>query len=327
MKEILEFPKLGIKFMLDQTAFTIGNIGIRWYGICIAAGFVLALFYFAKKAKSYGVVFDSAIDAIIAGTFGAVIGARLYYVIFSYSEYKDNFIDVFKIWNGGIAIYGAIIGAVIGGYIGCRLAKLKILPMFDLAALGFLIGQGIGRWGNFFNIEAFGSNTNLPWGMKSQSTMEFLASKRDTLAEAGIVVIPNLPVHPTFLYESIWCIIGFVLLHIYSKNRKFDGEIALLYVGWYGLGRAFIEGLRTDSLMMGSVRVSQILAILLVIASSIIWFLITRKLKKGEIDLPLYVTTNESKLKLFDYEKKMKKERIKKNEKKQSKEKNDGEDN
>ena len=291
------FPNLGWSFDLNPTAFTIGNFTFRWYGILIAIGFLLAVIYAFKRIKEFGIDADRAIDVILAGTIGAVVGARLYYVIFQWSEFADNPISILHIWNGGLAIYGGLIGAFLFGGLFCKIRKVKLLPMFDLVCSGMLLGQGIGRWGNFVNVEAFGSNTTLPWGMTSAGIKTYLAEHETSLEALGVNIDPALPVHPTFLYESIWCILGFVLIALYIKRRRFDGEITLMYTGWYGLGRMFIEGLRTDSLMIGSLRVSQILAALLFIAALITWFIIHNRIKNNHDDeyLKLYVLTDEGK--------------------------------
>ena len=171
----------------------------------------------------------------------AIIFARIYYVVFNFAEYAEDPIRIFYIWEGGIAIYGAVIGALIGALIYCRIKKISIVRFLDVGALGLMIGQSIGRWGNFVNAEAHGGETGLPWRM----------------------MINGAPgVHPTFLYESLWNILGFILLHFYSKKRKFSGEVFVLYIIWYGIGRAMIEGLRTDSLYLFNtgIRVSQALA-------------------------------------------------------------------
>ncbi len=246
---------------IDRVMFTIPgtNFKIYWYGFLIAVGIVLALIYGFKKMKKAGIDPDRATDAVIGGFFGAIIGARLYYVIFSDSTPITKFFD-FR--DGGLAIYGGVIGAIlVGGYI-TKLKKLRLMTMLDVAAPCFFIGQAIGRWGNFFNQECFGTNTDKPWGMISLTTANYV-SKNITDGS----VDPTLPIHPCFLYESLWCLAGFILLHLYFKHRKFDGEIFLCYTGWYGLGRFFIEGLRTDSLYIGSVRASQLLAGLCFVAS------------------------------------------------------------
>lgn len=277
---VVEFPKLGLSFDLDKVAFTIGGLDIAWYAVLISSGFLLAVIYALFNLKRFGLEENRVIDVIIGGMIGGIIGARLYYVVFSWDLYKDNIMEIFNTRNGGLAIYGGIIGAVLVGSIVCKFRKVKLLPMFDVAVLGFLIGQGIGRWGNFVNVEAYGAETNSIFGMIS----------------SGEVTISS-PVHPCFLYESVWCILGFIVLHLYSKHRKFDGELSLFYLMWYGFERAIVEGLRQDSLYWGPFRVSQILSVILVITAFIVWITIKSKIKRNNDPeyLKLYVNTEESK--------------------------------
>ena len=291
------FPNLGWSFDLNPVAFSIGNLTFRWYGVLIAIGFLLALLYAFSRIKEFGLDSDRAIDVILAGTIGSIIGARAYYVIFQWSEFKDDPVSIFEIWNGGLAIYGGLIGAFLVGGLFCKLRKVKILPMFDLVCSALLIGQSIGRWGNFINVEAFGCNTTLPWGMTSASIKNYLAEHQAALEAIGMTIDPSLPVHPTFLYESLWSLIGFILIALYIKHRRFDGEIMLVYSGWYGLGRMFIEGLRTDSLMIGTLRVSQVLAGLLFVASLITWIVVRSRIKAQHDPeyLKLYALTDEGK--------------------------------
>lgn len=257
MKPYIEFPHLGIKLFIDRVAFHIGAKPIYWYGIIIACGLVIAAAAAVRLGKRNGVSSDTILDIVLWGIPSGIICARLYYVIFSFDDYRDNLIDIFKIWNGGIAIYGAVIGAVASTLIYCKAKKINPLPVMDDCSVGLVIGQMIGRWGNFFNQEAFGGNTNLPWGMTGSEIAEKL---RDMSAQ-GLPVDPSLPVHPTFLYESLWnlAVLG-ILLWIFYKKRKFDGQIFWSYIVFYGLGRVWIEGLRTDSLYLGPVRISQIVA-------------------------------------------------------------------
>lgn len=294
---VVAFPKLGLEFTLNRTAFRIGGLEVQWYGVIIALGFILALLYGLRKAKKLGLDADRVIDVAIGGMLGGIVGARLYYVAFSWEEFSGDWTSIFRIWDGGLAIYGGLIGAVIVGSLIAKWRKVKLLPMFDLAGMGFLIGQAIGRWGNFFNVEAFGGNTNLPWGMTSPKIEEYLTFNQYRLQSIGMVVEPTAPVHPTFLYESLWCLAGFLILHFYFKHRRFDGELFLMYLGWYGLGRAFIEGLRTDPLTVGNIRISQLLAVLLVLASVIVWIVVRVKIHSSHDPdyLPLYVNTQESK--------------------------------
>ncbi|SDN40416.1 prolipoprotein diacylglyceryl transferase [Acetanaerobacterium elongatum] len=300
MTEILRFPGLGIEIPLNRVAFSIGKINVYWYGILIALGVALAISYALKKARKSGIHPDRFIDVIMGGFVGGILGARIYYVVFEWSYYKDHLNEIYQIWNGGLGIYGGLIGAVVVGYFMCKWRKVKFLPMMDLAVMGFLIGQSIGRWGNFVNVEAFGCNTNLPWGMTSNKIMMYLVENADKLAQQGMQVVTNDPVHPTFLYESLWCLIGFILLHLYFKHRRFDGEVFLLYSAWYGFGRFFIEGLRTDSLVIGSVRVSQVLAAVFMFASIIIEIVVRYKIatEHDENYLKVYGTTEEAALAL-----------------------------
>lgn len=255
----------GKDFVLDPIAFTIGTIPVYWYGIIIATGFLAAMVYGFRRSADYKINNDAMIDVVLIGTVGAIVCARAYYVLTTLEHYK-TFQDMIDIRSGGLAIYGGILGALLFGGLACKWRKISMLDMFDLAAPAFLIGQAIGRWGNFMNQEAFGSNTNAPWGMFSDGTIDHLLNQQETLAAQGVTVDPYAPVHPCFLYESIWCIAGFVLIHFLSKHRHFKGETILQYIIWYGLGRFFIEQVRTDSLMVGSFKISQLLAGLCVLA-------------------------------------------------------------
>ncbi len=288
----------GIK--IDKTFLRIGNFEIYWYGFLIALGALLAMIFCFKIMKKFGINPDKAVDSVIFGFVGAVIGARLYFVLFSWNNYvsdgKFQFKDAINIRDGGLAIYGGIIAALIVGGLVTKHNKIRISAMFDVAAFGLLIGQAIGRWGNLFNQEAYGSVTKLPWGMTSNKIMNEVASKFPSTP------IQDLVVHPCFLYESLWCILGFILLNIYRKHRKFDGEIFLMYVGWYGLGRAVIEGLRTDSLMIGDyIRVSQMLAIACVIIS-VAAIAINRLRVKDSGNYQFYYETDISKKMIEDYD-------------------------
>lgn len=281
-QHFIEFPGLGWRFPISPDIFTIpigGGITVKWYGVLIALGFLLAMIYGLKRAKSFGIDPDRMIDVVLVSAIFAFIGARLYYVLFSEerAEYFADPASIFAVWKGGLGIYGGVIFAFLTALWMCRLRKVDTLRMFDLASIGFLIGQGIGRWGNFFNQEAFGSNTTLPWGM----TGDLIQSGSN-----GSGYILSQPVHPTFLYESLWCLAGFLLLHVLSKKcYKFRGQIFASYIIWYGLGRAWIEGLRTDSLMLGTMRVSQLLAILSVIGGTILLFVFRSMEQRSPKDL------------------------------------------
>lgn len=244
----VSFPGFGWEFQINQEVFSIGSFHIRWYGLIIAAGLILAVIYGCCSAKRFGITSDKLLNCVIVGTITGIVGARLYYVLFRWDYYSQDLASIFAINEGGLAIYGGIIGALIGGLIVAKITKMNIPGLLDVATLGFLIGQGIGRWGNFFNQEAYGTVTDLPWRMMSEGT--------------------NMQaVHPCFLYESLWCLLGFVILHFISKTRirKYYGQIALMYMVWYGFERAIVEGLRTDSLYtpIFNLRVSQIVSVVI----------------------------------------------------------------
>lgn len=281
------FEGLGIDFDLPSVAFSVFGYEVHWYGIIIAFGFMLAVLYGGRMAYKWKMSLDGMTDVLIWGTIFGIICARAYYVVFEWSYYKDHLIEIPQIWNGGIAIYGGIIGALIGAAIGCKTGKINFPNLLDLGALGLLIGQGIGRWGNFFNQEAFGVNTTTaPFRMWSQKIHDDLVSSADTLTAKGIEFDPNLPVHPTFLYESVWCLLGFFILnYMVHKHRHFKGEIFMLYGVWYGLERAVVEGLRTDSLYIGdtTLRVSQLLSIVIVAVFAVAFVVCFVKYKKGTL--------------------------------------------
>ncbi len=249
----VQFPGLGLEFTLNPVAFTIFGLDVYWYGIIIATGLVLAVLYGCVNAKKMGLTSDAIIDATMGGIVLGIICARLYYVIFYPGDkYWQNPMEVFDLRDGGLGIYGGIIGGLLGGVLVMKFKKMNALATLDVASIGFLIGQGVGRWGNFVNQEAFGDATTLPWGMRSENTL----------------IITDGTVHPCFLYESILCILGFVLLHFFTKHmRRYDGQTFLLYIIWYGISRFFIEGLRTDSLMVPviNLKVSQVVAVVSVL--------------------------------------------------------------
>lgn len=263
----------GIELTLNRVAFSIplgdNHWDVYWYGIIIALGFLLALIYGMRNAKRFDINSDRMLDVVLVTVPVAILCARLYYIIFDGVK-LESIGDFFGFGDSsgfaGLAIYGGVIGAFVTGALMCKLRKVKILDMFDLAALGFLIGQGVGRWGNFVNQEAYGSFTNSSWwGMQSDTTIREMGE--------GLV-------HPCFLYESIWCIAGFFFIHHISKKRKFSGQIVLLYAAWYGLGRGFIELLRTDSLMIGPFKVSALLSFVLCIFASTLLIIIPKRLSQ-----------------------------------------------
>lgn len=243
-----------------------GDVTIRWYGAIIAFGFLLAVLFGGRMAYKWKMSIDKMLDVLIFGTLFGILGARLYYVLFEWGYYKDHLGDIFKIWEGGLAIYGGIIGGILAAYITCKVDKLNFMNLLDLIAMSLLIGQGIGRWGNFFNQEAFGTNTSLPWGMWSEKIADYISQNQSLFNEKGIVMDPQKSVHPTFLYESLWCLLGFFVLYIIMKKfRKFSGQLFLTYGVWYGAERAVVEGFRTDSLYIAStnIRISQLISALL----------------------------------------------------------------
>ena len=250
---VISFPSLGIS-VNPPRSISLGPLNIYFYGIIIACGLVLAVLYCMNRSKEFGIKEDDILDGVLWVTPFAICCARAYYCIFAWHEYAADPISVLYIWNGGLAIYGGVIGALIGVTVLCKVKKISLPAMLDLVLLGFLIGQSIGRWGNFMNREAFGAPTESFFRMGLYNTVtgqtEFY--------------------HPTFLYESVWNLCGFVLLHFLSKHRKYDGQIALCYAAWYGLGRCIIEGLRMDSLYWGSFRVSQVLAGISCVAAVIV---------------------------------------------------------
>ena len=297
----------GIKMTFDSVAFTL-PIGdgwdIYWYGICIATGFLLAIIYCFNRAKRFGVNVDALTDVALVTTPLAILCARLYYVIFYPGKLEIKSIwDFFGVSSGsgvaGLAIYGGVIGATVFGFIMCKIRKVNILDAFDLAASGFFIGQAIGRWGNFFNQEAFGSLTN--FGMMSNGVAEYIANHKIAFGLGEVsksemlmhLEENGLFVHPTFLYESILCVLGFILLHFLGKNRKFKGQLALTYGAWYGLGRMFIEGLRTDSLYLGPLKVSQWLSGGLLMICVILLIYNFYKLREKKNDLTYQAMFNE----------------------------------
>ena len=302
MTNLVQFPGLGLSFQLNRVAFSIGGFNVYWYGVCIAFGICLALIFAFRHSMEFGVDGDSMVDVILIGIVMGIISARAYYVAMAPFEYGSIW-EMISIRDGGLAIYGGIIGGFLFGGLACKWRGVPVLPMFDLTAMGFLIGQCCGRWGNFFNQEAFGCNTTLPWGMYSEATRAYLMGSTVT-AQSGMTIDPNLPVHPTFLYESIWCFVGFVLLFRYIKKRKFNGDITLRYLIWYGAGRFWIEALRTDSLMLVpsiGLRVSQLVAGIAVVAGLAAEVYFTRRFKDKPLMVPLAMTAeNKAAMKKLD---------------------------
>ena len=261
------FPGIGLALDINPVAFAIGDFQVYWYGIIIGTGFLLALIFALRNLKYFGIDKNGFIDCVLVGLIAGILGARLYYVFFKWDYYAQHLDELFAIHNGGLAIYGGVIGGLLGGCIVAKIKKLSIPAILDIAVMGFLIGQGLGRWGNFFNQEAFGTPTDLPWRMVSENT-------------------EGVGVHPCFLYESLWCLLGFVLLYWFSRKwRQYDGQIFLLYLVWYGMERMIVEGLRTDSLYtpLFGLRVSQILAAVTMLAG-IVLLIVFRKCRVKAAD-------------------------------------------
>lgn len=275
---------INVSSILAQFTVFGQEITIRWYGAIIAFGFLLAVLFGGRMAYKWKISLDKMLDVLIYGTIFAIIGARLYYCIFRWELYKDNPLEIFAIWQGGLAIYGGIIGGIAAAYVVCKVRKMNFWNLLDMVSMSLLIGQGIGRWGNFANQEAFGTNTDLPWGMWSSKISTYISSHMDEFQANGIQMDPNKAVHPTFLYESVWCILGFFVLYIICKKfRKFSGQLFLCYGVWYGLERAVVEGLRTDSLYIAgtNLRVSQVLSAVLALTCLVALIVLLRKYTKN----------------------------------------------
>ena len=276
----LAFPGLGIdEFTLDKVAFTIFGRDVAWYGLIITTGIILAFLYVYLRTKKDGLLFDDLIDIAFFTVIPAIICARLYYVIFYELEHPGSYPDVHSViavWNGGLAIYGANIRGAISSYLVLKKKKVRIAKFFDALAPAVMIGQIIGRWGNFVNSEAYGSETTLPWRM---GVMEY-----------GQMIY----VHPTFIYESLWNLVGFILINLFAKKKKYDGQLFFAYISWYGFGRMLIEGLRTDSLMIGSsgIRVSQLIGFCCFIVGLFFFIYFAVKLRNKPIAQCIYTESS-----------------------------------
>ncbi len=282
MNEWIEvaFPGLGIEsFSLNKIAFSVFGLEVRWYGIFITLGILFACWYTMFRGKrNEGIIPDDVIDIAIVTVLLGVLGARLYYVLTTLDEYSyKSLIDVIAIWNGGLAIYGGIIGGCLGIVLVCMVKKLSWRKLFDMAAPGVMIAQAIGRWGNFFNGEAHGYAIGETTSFYFFNTEHVIASGEGTIFHtlrmglSHVVGGRMLYYHPTFFYESMWNVLGFVLINLLYKRKKFDGQVALLYFAWYGFGRMFIEGLRTDSLCIPgtTLRISQCLGLVCFVAATL----------------------------------------------------------
>lgn len=243
--------------MLNPIAFEVFGIAVRWYGILISSGMIIGTLLALREAKRLGLDENLIIDFILVMIPSAIIGARLYYVIFNWSYYNGDIIRMINIREGGLAIHGGVIGGIVAGIVYTRVKKIDFWQLADIIAPSLILGQSIGRWGNFINQEAHGGPTDLPWG----------------------IMVDGVKVHPTFLYESIWDFAVFIFLMNYRKKKNFNGELFYIYLILYSVGRFFIEGLRTDSLMMGPLRVAQALSLTLIL---VFGFLLFSKRKKGK---------------------------------------------
>lgn len=262
------------------------DVSIKFYGLIIAFGFLLAVLFGGRTAYKWKIDLNKMVDVLIFGTLGGIVGARLYYVIFEWSYYSGHLSEIPQIWKGGLAIYGGLIGGLLAAFFTCRKNGLNFYKLLDMCAMSFLIGQGIGRWGNYTNQEAFGTNTNMPWGMYSDKVEAYLIDHQLELADKGINVDTLMPVHPTFLYESLWCIIGFfIIYYIMKKHYKFAGQLMLCYGVIYGAERAVVEGFRTDSLYLAdtNIRISQLLSAVLAALCLAILIIKLLDLKKNPV--------------------------------------------
>ena len=290
----VSFPGLGLEFELNRVAIIILGRPIYWYGIIIVSGLILAVILCSRWGRRFGISQDNILDMMLFAVPAALVAIRAYYVIFNLSYFQNadgslNWGKVLNYGDGGLAIYGAIISSAIVLLIFCKVKKLSFLAFADLGVHGLFIGQLIGRWGNFMNVEAFGSATALPWRMSGPTIADYMA-RNGYVDEAGYnaILSGTLGVHPTFFYESVWNLAGLVMVYFLGKKRKFDGQCFLFYVFWYGLGRAWIEGLRTDSLYLyvgSTIRVSQLVAALsaLVAGAVLLWMMWRMKGARREL--------------------------------------------
>ena len=300
MTNVVSFPGLGLEFTLNRIAIEIFGRPIYWYGVIIVSGLMLAVFLCSKWGVRFGITEDQILDMMLFAVPAALLAVRAYYVIFNLSHFQhpDGSLDwaaIFRYSDGGLAIYGAVISSTIVLLLFCRVRKISFLSFADLGVHGLFIGQLIGRWGNFMNVEAYGAATTLPWRMCSESIAAEMFGQ-GFVDEAGYyaIVSGSLGVHPTFFYESAWNLVGLILVYLMGRKKKFDGQCMLFYFFWYGLGRFWIEGLRTDSLyffgleLFGEpIRTSQMLAALsALVAGALLLFLL---LKGGHSPEKLYV--------------------------------------
>ena len=278
----VSFPGLGIEpFHMDRIAFSLFGIDVNWYGLIITCGMILAVLYALWHAKHEGVKSDHIIDLALALIFCGVIGARLYYVIMEFDQYLvsggtflqnlgGTLYNCIAIWNGGLAIYGGIIAGFLAALVAARVKRIPFPVIADIAGPAVMVGQIIGRWGNFVNVEAYGAETTLPW------RMGVLYSFND-----GVSFVSEKFVHPTFIYESLWNLLGLILITYFYKKKKFHGQMFLSYMTWYGFGRMLIEGLRADSLYVGSIRISQLVGFVTFVVGAVLIIVNLRRVKRN----------------------------------------------
>ena len=283
----IAFPNLGIDLKYVPKGFTIfGDFTIAIYGICIAVAVICGYLMVARVAKKTGQNPDTYFDFAIYAVILSIIGARIYYVIFQWDYYKNHLLSIFNLREGGLAIYGGVIVAFITVFVYSKIKKLNPFRLMDTALPGLILGQAIGRWGNFMNREVFGDYYNGLFSMQLPiSDVRDPSDITEKIASHIPAGANYINVHPTFLYESVWNLLVFVLLLVYRKHKKFDGEICLLYLGGYGIGRFIIEGIRTDTLFVPgtTVPVSQVLALVMVVAAVVIDILVRVRLKKRTV--------------------------------------------
>ena len=258
----ISFPKMHLSFNINPVAFTIGVRSIYWYALILLSGFILGAVFVISSCEKRGLKKDSVWDIALWGLIAGIIGARIYYVLFALDEFRGHWLDVFKIWNGGMAIYGAVIAALISTSIYCKVKKISILNTFDICCGGLFIGQAVGRWGNFVNAEVWGMTTSLPWGMSINGAA---------------------PVHPLFIYESLWNVLGLILLIAFRDNKRADGQVFCFYLFWYSFARLFLEGMRNPQyilyLIPGKFGISQAVAILFMLIAIVLFILVTKHAK------------------------------------------------
>lgn len=298
MTNVVTFPGLGLSFTLNRVAFTVLGRPIYWYGLIITCGLLLAVVMCSRLGKRFGITEDQILDLMLFAVPAALVSIRAYYVLFNLDLYRrtDGSLDwsaILRYSDGGLAIYGGIISSIIVLLIFCRVRNISFLAFADVGVHGLFLGQLIGRWGNFMNVEAYGGPTALPWRMCAESIARNMLNQ-GYVDQAGCQAILSgtLGVHPTFLYESLWNLLGLFLVYQLGKRRRFDGQCFLFYIFWYGLGRAWIEGLRTDSLyffgltLFGvSIRTSQMVAIVSALAAGAVLLWMSWKRRNAPADL------------------------------------------